>query len=705
MVTTTMQPAEYTEEKNCFITRIFQRIMPRLRGPERFPRVGVDNKHGMKGLTQVVWDGGSLVNSLTEFGNLFLFSYSPATKSLVAWSDNAETVLGVRDVAIARDANLFLRHVHPDDRFLLFSELEQAMRGEIPYRATYRWIRPDNNEERWIHCRARLVSSSGDALFEGVMLDLSNELTGSVGRLTGPDALNTVLEALPSMVFTLDHDFRLLRLNRPKSFGITNFGDPNFKAECFKIGRPFLDCFSDEGQKNHLQSVLTKVLEGRQPSYRTRIFYDNSVQNFEVAPISDHGAIEGLLCLVSDITELVRLEKQLAEVHKSEGLRLLAAGVAHHFNNSLQSIIGHATVIESHLDKPDLVRQSSRAIIEIVNKNSDLSRQLFVFDDLRQTRLAPVDINLAVMAAANGIEDLFSSGLKIGVVFGNVPLVSARQAELVEAIQAVLHNARESLGADNDKQHDKAGHISIKTYEVVLNELEVSDLRAGHYVKVVMADSGGGMQDETRRRCFEPFYTTKERDPRTGLSLTGSGLGLSKAFSVIREFGGSMTVESQPGMGTTLSIYLPAKVPDLASEENNRALEPQPTERIQRPDILIIDDDGMVLKTISTILSELGYGCLTAEDSASALSMVKTYRATLQLILLDAVMPGCDSASILRRIKRINSEIKVIGFSGASAEQTKFLLEEGALQILRKPVDPRTLKDVVRQALQTKRAA
>ena len=115
-----------------------------------------------------------LVDLLAISSEFFIFSYSAALKSLVTWSDNARVVLGVDDRRIARDGNLFLRHVHQDDRFQLQNDLENALAGKFSFRATYRWIRPDNNEQRWLHCRAALKRANHSELLEGIILDISD---------------------------------------------------------------------------------------------------------------------------------------------------------------------------------------------------------------------------------------------------------------------------------------------------------------------------------------------------------------------------------------------------------------------------------------------------------------------------------------------------------------------------------------------------
>lgn len=642
---------------------------------------------------QRVWGNSDLIALLTSQTGIFLFAYSPKSKSLVSWSDNSELILGVKDVAIAHDANLFLRHVHSDDRFLLLNELDSALKGNSPYRATYRWLRPDNNEVSWLHCRASLVKRDDEMIFEGMIIDLSGEFTGQLNAFAGPDAISTVLAAFPTMVFTLDSDFRILRLNRPTSMFGFKFGDVLFNLDNFKIGRSIIDCFPNPLQKNQIKNILSELLEGKKNYLRSRISQEERVFSLELFPLIEKEIIEGILCVVSDVSEIVSLERELAHLHKTEGLRLLATGVSHNFNNALQSIIGHASIIRNHPKNIQLITESSQSIIETVQRASELSRQLFVQEEPSQSVLVPVDVNLAAMAAANRTEDLFTARIKVSIAFGTPAPVMANQEKLVNAFSAILKNSRESMSI--------GGTLSIRTYQVYLGSEEIQGLSAGSYAKITISDSGTGMTNHVKERCFDPFFTTKEKDAETGINLSGGGLGLSKAFATAREFNGLLVVETQPGFGTSISMYLPVLNSALIRVENNQPL----INNAPYPDILIVDDDLMVLQTAKQILEDANYSCIVAEDSRRALALFTRYKRNLQLVLIDAIMPGIDGPTLIRRIKRINQEIKIIGFSGAPTATTDLLLEAGALQVIRKPVIPEVLKKIVRELLGNQAAA
>jgi signal transduction histidine kinase/ActR/RegA family two-component response regulator len=621
-----------------------------------------------------------LLSLIAADSDCFFFAYSPERRSLIAWTKNTEKVLGVKESAVARDGNLFLRHVHPDDRFTLFTDLEQGLKGTSPYRATYRWIRPDSNETHWLHCRATMHRYAQEPIFQGIIIDLTAEFTGTVGRIAGPDSLPTVMNALPTVVFTVDTDLRLLRINKPKGQIPFSFGDPQFRHEFFRIGKPLSACFSEETQKDSMTHIFRELLDGKIRIYRSRIVEpDGVVYNLEITPLVEEERVRGLLFFASDVTEIVSLERKLGQLHKTEGIRLLAAGVAHNFNNSLQSIVAQAAIAKAHASRPDLVVEAAQQIIDQVGRAAGLASQLAVVEAEDSGALQQVDLNLAVMEAISRVEELFSSGFKIAVAFGTPPNVLAKQELLADALEAILRNSAESM--------PEGGSLSVKTYQVQLLEHQVEKLAAGSYAKITIFDTGSGMPEAVRQRCLEPFFTTKELDSISGINLKGKGLGLSRALAVIRQFGGGLAIESQVGAGTTVSMYIPA-------EQNTSTFSKGAKDELQ-PQILIIDDDLVVLRTMQALIHDMGYRCAVTDDPKEAIELVKHIGSELQLILLDALMPHTDGATLLKQLRRVNREICIVGFTGAAPAIGKVLLEAGASELLLKPVLPATLKELL----------
>jgi nitrogen-specific signal transduction histidine kinase len=628
------------------------------------------------------WDASDVIKVLTSNVELFIFSYSPISKSLLTWSDNAEIVLGVKDSNIAKDGNLFLRHVHPDDRFLLMSDLENTLKNKSSiYRATYRWIRPDNKELRWLHCRACMSSNE---TFEGIIVDLSPEFTGQVAKIAEPDSINAVLAAFPTMVFTVDAELRILRINRPAEMLFFNFGDNSFILDNFRIGRPLLDCFSNQFHRLEFKTILEELIEGKRSFHRQRVAIEDSIYNLEISPLVNSAVISGLLFIVSDVSEIISLEREIANLNKQEGLTRIAEGVAHNLNNSLQNIIAQASEILSAPNSLELVQKNSQGIIDTVQRSSELFKQLFAFDSQAKDLLIPVDINLASMTAANKLEKLFASNIKLSVAFGTPQPVLASQERLVQAIIEILKNAKESM--------PNGGTLSIRTYQVYLNDQEVPGLKAGSYAKLSISDNGPGMSFEEKQRCIEPYYTTKEQDAIFGIKKE-SGLGLSKAFSIARDFSGMLQIESKTGFGTTVSMYLPV------NSETNKNKDIIDNKFNAKPLVLVVDDDLVVLKTVKQLLDQANLPCIVAEEPRRALALLNRFKNDLKIVLLDVVLPGMDGASLLRRIKRIAPNIKAIGFSGAMESQITELKNAGAVEVIRKPVDPKILQKTVEEVI------
>lgn len=665
-----------------------------------------------------------LIELLASSAEFFIFSYSPQHRSLITWSENAQKILGVNDGRIARDGNLFLRHVHIDDRFQLLNDLELSLDGKAPFRATYRWIRPDRNEMRWLHCRASLNTPTQlnqqnlEPIFEGVIFDISDELAGPLKYFSGSDSLHGVLSAIPAIVVILDEDLRITRLSSPSKNASFNFGDPGFKHGQFRVGHKFTDCINEQNLLLQIQSIADLVLNTKSGKEGFRVIENGKNYQVDIFPhlaaaeqkslqegVEEKARVIGLVCLVTDISEIVQLETKVADLQRTESLRLLSAGVGHHFNNALQAIIGQASIINNHSDNINLVQDASDSIIKSSLKASELTRQLFSSIENNSEQLCPVDPNLALSEATNKVKDLFNSGFKVSFILGQIPSVLSTQVSLCSAFEAVLTNARDAIIKKQSHLH----HLSILTYSVELEENEVDKLSKGTYAKIAISDSGLGMAPQTLAHCLDPFFTTKETDLLSGISLQGAGLGLSKAFSTIRSLGGSIRIASNPPSGSCIEIFLPADTNreafgDHVSPTNmqkHRILRTAQTidPEVLHPPILLVDDDQVITLTIKSMLEALNVDCVVAHNYLEAIAHMKRFEHSIELVLLDAILPATDSGLILRRIKKIKPSVSIIGFSGAAAERTKPLLAAGALEIIHKPIQISVLRDLIQKYL------
>ncbi len=626
------------------------------------------------------WQGSDVIDFLTQKGQVFLFSYDPAIRTLLAWSRNTQEIFGAGDLILAREGNLFMRHVHQDDRFRVMNELEAALAGAREYRITYRWIRPDNNECRWLHCRGAFRAQAERSSFEGFMIDISKELSSTDSKVFGADSVTGILTALSATVFTLDRDLRILRVNRNSENHTFDFGDPQFQKHVLQAGGSFLDCFVGVEQRAHFASLCEDLMRERIPQHRSRIFSRGQTFALELLPIFAAEEIDGLIGVVTNVSEEVAKEYELARLQRTEGLRLLASGMANNFNNALQSIVGEASVINNHLNNAEIVREASRIILESAKRASELTKQLFGGELLRNGDLLPTDLNLCTITALNRIDRLFSEGAKLTVAFGNPPEILARPDELVQVIEAILIGFREATS-----QHSA---MSIRTFPVTLKTSEIAGLDPGNYARLSISHAFAtspkvvGISTREVRSSFE------------------KAPWLPNAQTLLASFGGRLILEDLTGAATTISIFVPEK----RQEMGERSPERQPG-LSEAHEILVVDDDQVVLRTMQAVLADLGYGSHCAEDFQKALDLLRTHRTTIKLILLDAVMPGMDGLTLLKKIRRIAPEIRVLGFSGAPPEVTGPMLAAGAERIIRKPVDPRALKELLRGYLKLPKAA
>lgn len=613
----------------------------------------------------------------------------------MTWSENSEQVLGVAHGRIARDGNLFMRHVHEDDRYQLLNDLEAALEGNCEFRATYRWIRPDRNELRWLHCRASLSAPSTETpLFEGVILDISDELAGPLKYFSGSESLHNVLSALPGLVVMLDDELRITRLNFPATEKDFSFGDLAFSRHAFRVGQSFLGCFGDPQLIAQIQKVARALLTGERSKDTFRVHESGKNYKVDFYVQDDAHGIEhasGLVCLVTDVSDLVELERRVAGLQRMESLRLLSMGIGHHFNNALQTIIGQASVINSHAHNLDLVLSASDSIVNTALKTSELSRQLFTHVDKDSQSPGTIDPNLALTEAANSAENLFQSGFAVSVVLGQLPLIRANYELLREVFVSVLEAARDSMRENivGKKQ------LGIKTFTVELAESEIPALSAGRYAKIVFTAGSRNNSFQQLSRNLEVAAAFKMGQRKSASKGAQLHQELSEAINTITSLKGAIRAESAQPFGSSISIYLPSWAEDAEAQSIQSARPATRDVQTATPRILLVDDDRIVSFSVKAMLHELGEECLTAHNYSVALSTMKKSLDSVELILLDAILQTGDSALLCKRLKRLKPSVEIVGFSGASPKQTQALLDAGASEILRKPVPLQQLRSVL----------
>jgi signal transduction histidine kinase/ActR/RegA family two-component response regulator len=397
------------------------------------------------------------------------------------------------------------------------------------------------------------------------------------------------------------------------------------------------------------------------------------------SPIRDRdGIIIGVVLVFRDITELKKLEEELLKVQKLESIGVLAGGVAHDFNNLLTSIMGNISLSSLPDISDEKVKQRLFQALKACHMAKDLSTQLLTFSKGGALE------NRTVMSLEKVIRETANftmSGSNIDfkfVVANNLWSVEIDEGQISQVISNMLINAAQAMTNE--------GKITIKIENAEAKKEKGIPLEDGKYVKTTITDEGIGIPKEYLSRIFDPYFTTKQ---------TGTGLGLSTSYSIIKKHGGYITVESELHVGTRFVVYLPAKGRPVSAE-----VKSDPSIKQGRGRILIMDDKIEVREAAGEMLSHIGYEVEFAKDGSEALKHYK--RAKMEgepfdMVIMDLTVPGgMGGKEAIEKLLLYDPGVKAIVSSGYSSDP---ILEKykkyGFKGVLPKPYEMGKLSDVL----------
>ena len=405
--------------------------------------------------------------------------------------------------------------------------------------------------------------------------------------------------------------------------------------------------------------------------------------------IIDWGGETAICAMVTDVTEERRTLEQLQQAQKLEAVGQLTGGIAHDFNNLLSVILGNAEFLSERFADDPYARDLSRNIEMAAERGSDLTQRLLAFS--RQQGLEPriFDANELITGCAKWLGRVLGEDIEIENRFADdLWSVQADPAQLENALLNLSINARDAMPG--------GGGLIFETANVELDSGyagQDGDFTPGPYVMISVSDNGEGMSSETLGRVFEPFFTTKEIGK-------GTGLGLSMVYGFLKQSGGLVRIYSEPGLGTTVRLYLPA-----ATEAKQKAAEPSEAPALRGGDetVLVVEDNEMVRDYVTTQIRSLGYSVVEAEDGAAALARLEG-GAEIDLLFTDMMMPGeMYGQEVAKKALELRPEMKVIFTTGfADAERFTAPQELAGCPVLRKPYRRRELAQTLRETLDRK---
>ena len=437
-----------------------------------------------------------------------------------------------------------------------------------------------------------------------------------------------------------------------------------------------------------LQDIINKKITIRDINF---IFLNNKdlprYVTFTGAPDFDSdGNVIGVVGTLKDISRMRSMEAQLLQASKMEALGSLTGGVAHDFNNIIQAIMGYNQIMITGRKDSATQKKYHQNIRELISRSRELIQQLLLYGRKSDTQLKSININNDVLNTINLLSKSIPKAINIESRLSDELLPVLAYSNLIgQIIMNLVINARDAMG--------ESGTINIYTNNLTANNsdyLSTISVAPGNYIRLIVTDTGSGMDKDILEHIYEPFFTTKEVGK-------GTGLGLSVVKQIVQSLNGYIFCDSIPNKGTTFEILLPA-----ADKEIEAASQAEQSVELKhgKEKLLIVDDESYVLETVKDTLSSYGYKILTADSIDEALKTYSAKKDKIKLVLLDLNMPGSGGKKCLMDMLAINKNVKILMTSGYTTKaQIDDFINTGASGFIIKPYRTEELLVSIRNIL------
>jgi PAS domain S-box-containing protein len=445
----------------------------------------------------------------------------------------------------------------------------------------------------------------------------------------------------------------------------------------------------DHDQEKRAQAALD--LKGEWKAEVKQLTMDGSPLTVETRWTSvkdEHGNAQYILITNTDISEQKRTEEHLLRAQRMESIGTLAGGIAHDLNNILAPILMSVEMLQMRSPGPEIDRWLTM-IRENADRGSDLIKQVLTFARGMEGERIPVQLKHILKDLISVLKETLSKSIHIKYEIDNdIWTVLADPTQIHQVLMNICINARDAMAL--------GGTLTIDAGNIVLDDNYArmdSEARPGQFVLIKIADTGTGMSQRVKERIFDPFFTTKEIGK-------GTGLGLSTALTIVKSHGGFINVYSEPGKGTRFSIYFPA------AESEHRHEDVSGVAAIPRGDgqlVLIVDDEENIREVMGATLETIGYRVVNASDGTEALSIFAQRSNEVALVITDMAMPFMDGPSMIRALRRLDPQLRIIGMSGLlNADQNAELQSLNVTGFLAKPFTAESLLHTVSATLEKK---
>ncbi len=530
--------------------------------------------------------------------------------------------------------------------------------------------------------------------------ELQTEL--EVARSKHERFLTNALDALAAQIAIIDEHGRILAVNRSwRAFALEHGLQA---ADSVKNSRHMFDRLPKD--------VARQVAEGLREVTALRkaeVVFEYALPNatgdrwfsLRITRFADDGSVR-LMLANEDVTPRRQAEEaarhaddRVRQAQKMDALGRLAGGVAHDFNNVLTAIKINAEnlLMLGPQERPQ--REDLEEISRAADRATALTQQLLAFSRKEPHQLADVDLNAVVSEAERLLRRLIGSNIELATDLQ--PLLRPLRADSGQLQQIVMNlaiNGRDAM--------PRGGRLTLQTRNVevapddpIAASLNLGGQGAGHYVQLVVGDTGVGMDPVTKARIFEPFFTTKEQGH-------GTGLGLATVFSIVRQCAGHISVASEPGAGTTFRIWLPC--PTVRVQDPTPTPEPH-QESAGHETVLIVEDEPSIRRVARLALISQDYQVIEAGSGEEALAILAKHQ-DVALVVSDVMMPGMDGSQLCAYLRATRPDLPIILMSGYIADKSVLaLVQLGSVSFMQKPFSPRALALRVREVLDARQHA
>ncbi len=535
--------------------------------------------------------------------------------------------------------------------------------------------RARSGEVRDVQVRARRISIRGRDYVLGVWHDITDRKRAEEALRLSERQYRSTLDSLGDAVHVLDRDFRIALINQAFRDWMAALGLPA-DAE----GRTIFEVFPflPERVRGEYRQVFERG-ETLITEERTRVGTRDIITETRKIPVFEGDRVVRVITVVRDITERRRFEQELLKTQKLESIGLLAGGIAHDFNNLLAGVLTNLAVARQKASGDSSLGRALAEAERAAYRARGLTQRLLTFsgggDPVRQSlALGPLLRETAEIALAGS-----NVRCDVRVPDGLWPAHADAQ-QIGQVVQNLLLNARQAM--------PDGGTVALEAANLQAGPDVPLHLGPGRFVRLSVADRGVGIPPEDLARIFDPFFTTKE---------SGTGLGLTASYAIVKKHGGAIDVQSQPGVGTTFCVYLPASDAPPAPPPRPDAAPGRPGSRL-----LLMDDDVILRRGARRLLRQSGYDVECARDGAEAVKLYAQAREAgepFDAVILDlTVAEGMGGEDCARALRALDPDVKAIACTGYAEDDVLAGLREGGFRaFLRKPFSPEELADALRR--------